>query len=110
MFAICILLAPCREQARACLSTGPHLAVSFLIFSMLAQGEAGRVADNRHNIARRHFEYITPPLKYPPPPVVTHPQGVGLGWVKASPGRPDPALRDWAGRLPAVRSQGLPDC
>ena len=42
--------------------------------------------------------------------------GVGLGWVKASPGRPDPpraslpAPRDWAGRLPAVRSQGLPDC
>ena len=42
--------------------------------------------------------------------------GVGLGWVKASPGRPDPprasfpAPRDWVGRLPAVRSQGLPDC
>ena len=41
---------------------------------------------------------------------------VGLGWVKASPGRPDPprasfpAPRDWVGRLPAVRSQGLPDC
>ena len=67
-------------------------------------------------MGRRGGRGVAPTLRWGLTSEYTLGTGVGLGWVKASPGRPDPprasfpAPRDWVGRLPAVRSQGLPDC